>query len=268
MKKQNSQNKILGGGEPPRRRRGGAKEFYFGYFVLFFAAYFLLFTAIVNAQTVNDVDLTWTTNSKSPVFYRAKSLPTQNSIITISALPFIYRPGTKILINSRNLIYNWRINNKLDFEQSGKNKFSYILNVGSFFGNLHSIHLEVKTEDGTISLEKEIQIPIVKPQIWLYFSDSKTNQPFGIALKNLTARATNFNFRAEAYFFTTPAKNLKWLWFINNTEVTGGDEKPWLATLNLANNFYGPLSTQIRVTAKNPDDELESSESITNLEIK
>lgn len=255
-----------------------------GIFIIFFVSCFMFHVSHVLAQfelptigstkpaisTVGDIDLTWTTNSKSPVFYRAKSLPTQNSIVTISALPFIYRPGTKNLISSGNLIYNWRINDKLDFEQSGKNKFSYILNVGSFFGNLHSIRLEVKTEDGTVSFEKEIQIPIVEPQILLYFSDSKTSQPFGIALKNLTAKTANFNFRAEAYFFTIPIKNLKWLWFINNTEINSpaGGEKPWLATLNLANNFYEPQSTQIKVIAKNPDDELESSQSITNLEIK
>lgn len=238
-------------------------------FILQLVIIIIGFTGTVNAQTtVNDIDLTWTSNSKSPVFYRAKSLPTQNSIVTISALPFIYRPGTKSLINSRNLMYNWRINDKLDFEQSGKNKFSYILNVSNFFGSLHSIRLEVKTEDGSVSFEKEIQIPTVKPQIWLYFSDPKTNQPFGYALKNLIAKSANFNFVAQTYFFTIPVKNLKWQWFINNTEVTSTDEKPWLATLNLANNFSGSISTQIQVMAKNPDDELENSRSITNLEIK
>lgn len=252
-------------------------------FILYFifTICFLIFTIPALAQfelpttrnikqnnTVSDIDLTWTTNSKSPVFYRAKSLPTQNSIVTISALPFIYRPGTKSLISSRNLIYNWRINDKIDFTQSGKNKFSYILNIPSFFGNLPSVRLEVKTEDGSVSFEKEMQIPIIKPQIWLYFSDSKTNQPFGYALKNLTAKSEKFKFLAQVYFFTIPIKNLKWQWFINNTEVTGIDEKPWLATLNLADNFYRPISTQIQVTAKNPDNELENSQSITNLEIR
>lgn len=218
--------------------------------------------------TASDVDLTWIANSRAPIFYRAKLMPTQNSLVTISALPFIYRPGTKNLINSSNLIYNWKINNKMDVENSGVNKSSYFLRVNNFPGNSYLILLEVKTEDNVVSLSKDILIPVARPQVLLRFSDPKTNLPFGATLKNLTVKPTNFSFIAEAYFFTAPAKTLKWQWFINNTEVSGGNEKPWLATLNLSNNFLGQLSTQIKVTTQNPNNALENAESTTNLEIK
>ena len=102
----------------------------------------------------------------------------------------------------------------------------------------------------------------------LYFSDPKTNQPFGAALKNLTTKPTNLNFIAETYFFTAEPKNLKWQWLVNNAEVGSENEKPWLASLSLANNFFGQFSTQIQVIAKNPNNELESAASTINLEIK
>ncbi|MBI2446327.1 MAG: hypothetical protein HYV51_00715 [Parcubacteria group bacterium] len=218
--------------------------------------------------TVSDVDLTWAANSDAPIFYRAKLMPTQNSLVTISALPFIYRPGTKSLVSSNNLIYNWKIDGKMDSEKSGINKSSYAFRVDNFPGNAYDIRLEVKTTDGAVSLSKDTIIPVIKPQILLYFSDPKTNLPFGIALKNLTTGAVNINFIAQTYFFTAPIKNLKWLWFINNAEVDGKGNTPWLATLDLANYFSGAFSAQIKVTAQNPNNELEIAESITNLEVK
>ncbi len=217
--------------------------------------------------TVSDVDLTWTSNSKGPVFYRAKLLPTQNSIVTISALPFIYKPGTKNQISSESLIYNWIIDDKLDSLKSGINRQSYVFRNNDSLGN-KIIRLEIKTQDNAVSLIKETAVPVVRPQTLLYFSDSSTNRPYGIALKNVIAKTANFNFVAEAYFFTVPIKNLTLLWFINNTEVKGLDEKPWLANLNLSDHSFGQLSTQIKVTAQNPDNELETSQSIVNLEIK
>lgn len=218
--------------------------------------------------TVSDADLTWVTDSKAPVFYRAKLMPTQNSVVIVSALPFIYRPGTKNLIASSNLTYNWIIDGKMDSEKSGKNKFSYVFRANNFPGNPYLIRLEIKTEDGSVSLNKYATIPVVRPQVMLHFSDTKTNLPYGTALKNLMIRPASLNFAAETYFFTAPEKNLKWLWFINNAEVGSETEKPWLATLNLANDFIGDFSTQIKVTAQNPNNELESAQSIINLEIK
>lgn len=218
--------------------------------------------------TVSDVDLTWVANSKTPVFYRAKIMPTQNSFVTISALPFIYRPGTKSRISANSLIYNWTIDRKLDSLKSGMAENSYILKVNNFFGNPYSVRLEVKTADSAISLNKFITIPVVRPQVWLYFSDPSTGLPFGAALKNLTIKPANFNFVAETYFFTAPKEELRWRWFINNREIMEENEKPWLASLNLANDFLGQFSAQIKVAVQNPQNDLEIAESITNLEIK
>ena len=214
--------------------------------------------------TVSDVDLTWITNSEAPVFYKAKLMPTQNSVVTVSALPFIYRPGSKTLISSGGLIFNWFINDKLESDKSGVGKPDLSFRVDGFPGSDNEIRLEILTEDKTISLNKFITIPVVRPQIWLYFSDPKTSLPFGTALKNLTTKATNLNFVAQIYFFTVPEKNLKWQWFINNKEVTGGGEKPWLASLNLS-NISQLFSAQVQVIVKNSANDLETAQSTINL---
>ena len=219
--------------------------------------------------TVSDVDLTWVANSQAPAAYRAKLMPTQNSIVAISALSFIYRPGTKNQINSSNLIYNWIINGKLDLVNSGTDKNSYILTVNDFLKSDFLIRLEVKTADGAVSLNKFLTIPIVRPRVQLYFFDPETNQSFGGALKNITTKPINLNFIAQAYFFNIPEKHLKWQWLVNNTKVDSQTEKPWSATLNLKDSSLGQFfSTQIKVTAENPDNDLEMGQSIINLEVQ
>lgn len=217
--------------------------------------------------TASDFNLSWSASSQAPASYRGKLLPTQNSTASVSALPFIYRPGTKTLVNNNNLIFNWRVDDKFSADKSGVNKPDFLLTVRDFAGADKFIRLEIKTLDGAISLSKITTIPIVRPQTLIYFADPKTNLPYGAALKNSIIKSINSNFIAQNYFFNAPPKDLKWQWLINNKEVTGGDEKPWLASLNLPNisQFF---SAQIQVLVKNPANDLETAQSTINLKVK
>lgn len=219
------------------------------------------------SSTVSDFDLTWDATSQAPASYKGKLLPTQNSIIGVSALPFIYWPGTKTLINSNNLIFNWRVDDKLSAGNSGIGKSDFIFKVNDFAGTDKSIRLEIKTPNNAVSLSKSLTIPIVRPQTLIYFADPKTNLPYGSALKNLTIKPINLNFIVQNYFFNAPSKDLKWQWFINNQEVTGKDEKPWIASLNLS-NISQLFSAQVQVSVKNPSNDLETAQSTINLELK
>ena len=217
--------------------------------------------------TVSDFDLTWSASSRAPASYKGKLLPTQNSIVSVSALPFVYQPATKTLVNNNNLIFNWTIDDKFSADKSGIGKSDLILRINDFAGADKSIRLEIKTLDGAVSLTKDAAIPIVRPQTLIYFADPKTNLPYGAALKNLIIKPISLNFVAQNYFFNAPSKDLIWQWFINNKEVTGGGEKPWLASLNLSN--VGQLfSAQVQVLVKNPANDLETAQSTINLEVK
>lgn len=203
--------------------------------------------------TVSDIDFSWNTSNEAPAGYRSKIFPTKKSTVTISAMPFIYRPGSKTLIGSGNLIFNWFMNNNLQSEKSGAGKSDLSFRVDGFPGSDIEIRLEILTEDKTISLNKFIMIPVVRPQTFIY--------------KNLIVKSTiykSLDFTAENYFFNAPSKNLKWQWFINNKEVAGGGEKPWLASLNLS-NISRPFSAQVQVIVKNPANDLETAQSTINL---
>ena len=217
--------------------------------------------------TVSDFDLTWSASSQAPASYKSKLLPTQNSTVSVSTLSFIYRPGTKTLVNNNNLIFNWTVDDKFLSGRSGIGKSDFIFKVNDFAGASKSIRLEIKTLDNAVSLIKSVAIPIVRPQTLIYLADPKTNLPYGAALKNLIIKPMNLNFIARNYFFNAQSSDLKWQWFIDNKEVTSGGERPWLASLNLSNvnQFF---SAQVQVLAKNPANDLEAAQSTINLEVK
>jgi len=217
--------------------------------------------------TVGDFDLTWGASSQAPPSYKGKSLPTQNSIINVSALPFVYWPGTRTLTDNNNLIFNWTVDDKFSSDKSGAGKSNLFLTIRDFAGASKSVRLEIKAPNNAVSMIKSATIPIVKPQTLIYFAESKTNLPYGVALKNLTTKPINLNFVAQNFFFNAPTEDLTWQWFIDNKEVIGKGEKPWLASLNLT-NISRLFSTQIQVIAKNPKNDLEMAQSIINLEVK
>lgn len=221
--------------------------------------------------TVSDIDLSWNASNEAPAGYRSKIFPTQNSTISISALPSIYRPGTKTIIGSDSLIFNWFINDKLESNKSGTGKSDLSFRVDGFPGSDPRIRLEILTEDKTISLNKFITIPVVWPQTFLYLTDNKTALPYGKALKDFVIKSStvkSLDFTAENYFFNFPKNQLKWNWLVDNKEIAGGGDKPWSAVLNIPSGITQPFSFQIKASAKNPQNDLESAESTVNLEIK
>jgi len=236
----------------------------YSYFVCLLIIYISL-PHTVSALT-NDVDLTWDANSQAPASYKGKLLPTQNSTVNISALPFVYWPGTKTLIANNNLIFNWYIDDKFSAGNSGAGKSNLIFTVNNYAGGSKLVRLEIKSSDGAVSISKIIEIPIARPQVFIYLADSKTGLPFGPALKNLTVGPIDLNFVAQNYFFNAPPKDLKWQWLVDGKEIESGGERPWLASLNLTN--IGPLFTQIQTIVKNSSNELETAQATINLEVK
>jgi hypothetical protein len=204
--------------------------------------------------TVSDIDLTWNSNNEAPVGYSAKIFPTQDSVVSISAFSSIYNPGTKTLLGSNGLIYNWYVNDKFSVNLSGLGKQDFGFIIGDPAGGNTSIQLDVKNESGVIALTKSITIPISRPQILVYLADSKTSIPIGAAIKNIVINTAKLlNFTAQSYFFNTPNNQLKLNWIINNQIVSGRTNSPWLASFDVPANIVRPFNALIQVTAQNPN---------------
>ncbi|MFH1393156.1 MAG: hypothetical protein ABIG73_02145 [Patescibacteria group bacterium] len=216
--------------------------------------------------TVSDFDMTWSANSQAPASYKGKLLPTQKSTLNISAMPFVYQPGTKTQLANSNLIYNWYVDDKFSAGSSGAGKSDLIFTVNDYAGANKSVRLEIKTSDGAVSISKGIDIPIIQPQVFVHLADFKTGFPYGVALKNLTVGPISLNFIAQNYFFNIVPDNLRWQWLIDDKEVASNSGKPWTASLNLAN--AGPLFARIKILVKNSANELETAQTTINLEVK
>ena len=219
------------------------------------------------SSTVSDFDLSWSASSQAPAEYKGKLLPTQNSTVYVSALPSIYQPGTKTLINNSNLIFNWTIDDKFSAGSSGIGKANLIFAANNYAGASKSVRLEIKTTDGAVSIIKSVEIPVVRPQTLVYLADAKTNFPFGAALKNITAKPMDLNFAARTYFFNALPKDLSWQWLVDDKEVAGGGGEPWLASLSIP-DIGRSFFTQIQAKAKNPANDLETAQATINLEVK
>lgn len=218
--------------------------------------------------TVSDFDLTWSASSQAPALYKGKILPTKNSTINMVALPTVYQPGTKTLIGSNNLVFNWSVDDKFQSAKSGAGKSNLSFTVPDFAGANKSILLNIKTLDGAVSLNKSIEIPIVRPQTIIRWVDPKTEAPYGGALKNLSLKLPMaLNFIAQNYFFNAPPDGLRWQWFVNGEEAAADSGKPWLASLNFP-DIKTAFSIQIKVAAKNPNSDLEIAQSIVNVNTK
>ena len=218
--------------------------------------------------TVSDFDLTWSASSRAPVSYKGKILPTKNSAVKIMALPMVYWPGTKTLIGGNDLIFNWTVDDKFQSAKSGAGKSILAFTIPDFVGVTKSVLLNIKTLDGAASLNKSVEIPVVRPQTILRWVDPKTEAPYGGALKNLSVKPPiALNFIAQNYFFNAPPDGLRWQWFVNGEEAAAAGAKPWLASLNFP-DIKTAFSIQIKAEAKNPDSDLETAQSIVNINIK
>lgn len=217
--------------------------------------------------SVSDVDLTWSSSSQAPASYKGKLLPTQNSTVIVSALPIIYRPGTKTLFNNNNLIFNWTVDDLFLTDKSGVGKADFLLPIRDFTSSVKSVGLEVRTSSGAILASKSVAIPIVRPQVLIYLADPNSNLPYGASLQNLVIKPVDLNFIVQSYFFNDQPSVLDWQWFLNSEELAEKDEKPWLASLNLTKSKK-LFSAEIQVSAKNPANDMETAQSTFNLDVQ
>ncbi len=217
--------------------------------------------------TVSDFDLTWDAASEAPADYPGKILPTKNSNVAVSVLPFVYVPGTRNLIGSSGLIYNWHLDEQFQSSQSGLNKPQFSFRSGNFLAK--TVRLEIRNPSGTVSLSKSIDIPVASPMVLIYSADAKTGRPLGGALKSLiTAAGGTLNFAAKTYFFNAAPERLSWQWLVGSEAVSGTPAEPWLASLNAVKNLTLPFYAQIRAAVQNPADEEESASSSFNIQIR
>ena len=201
------------------------------------------------------LDILWEADTYTPVSYKAKAIPSSESIIKVSAFPEFYSNGEKI--SASQLIYDWEINfkNKPDISGFGKRSFSF--RSSGVFGE-DSVKVTVSSYNKNIIAEKKIKIKIGEPKIIFYKDNPMEGVNYNSALGSEIELGENeISVRAEPYFFSSKNLNsLSYQWKMNNQSMEPGEKK------NTADFRVdsGPGSALINLRIQNPINVLQFTE--------
>lgn len=166
----------------------------------------LLFPLATQAIEVN---LTWSTDTYTPSFYKGRALPTRNSNIEVAANLV---PETNI----QNLTFNWYLDDL--FEENGKAKQIFSFKSGLRTNLHHFVRVEIADNEGNIIAESSnLPIRIVEPEIVV--SPTKNNLDIfeqisdSLDIKYQVAADQELKFVAHPYFFgIEELDELKYAW--------------------------------------------------------
>lgn len=172
-----------------------------------------------------DVDILWEAETYVPFLYKGKALPVSSSLIKITAMPYFLSNGKEIPPSQ--LVYNWKINQKVNLDISGYGKQSFTF-VSSKIFQTDTITLTVSDYNKTIVVEKNIQIELGAPKTIFYKENPLEGIKYNKALKNETKLLKNeITLVAEPYFFSKNLlKMLVYDWKMNrNIKIDSEEEK-------------------------------------------
>lgn len=210
-------------------------------------------------RTINfrpaSVDILWQADSYVPPLYAGKPLPTNNSQITLYALPVFVYDGKRL--SPDNLMYEWSIDFEADNDQSGLGRKSMTMNAADFLSH-NNIIVTVSTLDGKITGKGVLEINPISPQVLLFKNDSVTGidytQPLGVSA---TLTDKELTLKAEPFFFPESHKldkGLLYKWALNGKEAVTDSGDPSSITLrtesgegaaNLTLNVQDPFDSFI-----------------------
>lgn len=195
---------------------------------------------------LGDIDIVWKTNTTIPPEYKGKALPSPFSSITITAIPHFSSGGA--VSSSGDLEFEWFFDGRKEGDASGIGKNIFQTNVGSSPVS-RQITLKVKNTAKDISFEKNISIPVRSPEVFLYEERPLEGPHIGLALSQLTLRASESKtFRAVPYFFPKEdAPFLSYEWIQNTKEKNPSPSY----LFELSTKEAGSQTINLEVTIKN-----------------
>lgn len=165
-----------------------------------------------------DVHLLYQPLTYTPPFYKGAPIFTSQSRVILSAIPY-FVVGTNILINPKDLIYNWKIDGQNIPSSSGIGK-----DVATYDGVLiqrpTEISVEVSTIDGVIKAKDSVVLSLNNPEVILYENNPLYGTIFEKAVSGtFSLDRGEIELGAQPYFFNTTALNdilTNFQWYANN----------------------------------------------------
>jgi hypothetical protein len=171
----------------------------------------------------SNINLIWEAQTYTPPFYEGKALFTDQSQMTVAALPTFVQNGK--VVPKENLVYTWKLNGDILQTKSGYGKYFASI-VGGFFGGLQVVEVDASSADGTLQGSATATINPSQTQIVVY-----QNHPlFGILTNNAIVNSFQMtdkesSFVAEPFYFSrnfSVAPDMTLNWSVNGAPAGAG----------------------------------------------
>lgn len=174
----------------------------------------------------SDLDVLWHTNTYTPVGYRGKALPVRGSVVTYVALPSLAAGSG--YYDPKNLLYEWRVDNTLRKNQSGRGKNTFSLPITKSRNVPPQVSVRVYNEENTVTQEKRVAISIQEPKLLFYEIRPLRGPSYERALEDTHRMASGAETRilAEPYYANGTPSFLRYQWNIGNTAIVSDAKNP------------------------------------------
>lgn len=173
------------------------------------------------------VDLIYESFAYTPPFYKGRALNPNQGVVLVNAIPELVK-STGEKISSKNIIYSWKKDGKVQQSASGIGKSTFIFN-GTVPIRDVLVEVTASSIEGDIQATKQVNITNFSPKIIFYENNPVYGLMMNRAITNPVKMLTDeFSVLAVPYFFsvgyaTTP--DLDYAWTMNGQTVGNQDPK-------------------------------------------
>ncbi len=164
-----------------------------------------------------DVDLVWESDGFVPPLYEGRGSYGYQNQIRVHAIPHL-SDGKNGEIEPQTLLYKWKVNGKVQLNQSGYGKQT--LSLREELPKDLDIEIEVTTKEGLEKAVEDITLSPGEPNVSFYEESALYGVLYNRAFqKNAQLSTQEITIRAVPYSFSVNADSpLSYLWSINNEE--------------------------------------------------
>jgi hypothetical protein len=200
------------------------------------------------ASPPSPVDLLFESNSYTPPFYQGRALPSPGALVHVVAIAHLNDGGAPV--PESNILYTWRVDNRVQGSLSGAGKSSIVLPAPTLFGS-NVISVDAQEIGGSAHGSASLTVSSVDPQLALYLDDPLSGIGYYDALgAQNTISGTEATFAAVPYFVaasTLAYSQFSWDWLVNDQSVGAGSGNE--LTIN-AQNSAGTASLSLSLTSR------------------
>jgi hypothetical protein len=168
----------------------------------------------------SEVDIMWKGNTYIPHFYKGRALWSNQSSLTIFAVPHVSNSSGKEIARST-LVYKWTRNGTVLGSQSGVGKSTLVIN-NSLFPAPQTIQVDIST-GGEVLARGATTISPMNPELLVYEDSPLLGPLFNIEVGNrISLREKEITLSVFPFFFGVMDKNdssLKYSWSANNSTI-------------------------------------------------